>query len=55
MQSLASEPSGSPKVETLYEVRITLVNDNKAVAFELAKEYMFPEQLIQNFLNQNVQ
>jgi molecular chaperone GrpE (heat shock protein) len=26
-------------VETLYEVRITLVNDNKAVAFELAKEY----------------
>jgi hypothetical protein len=22
--------------------------------FELAKEYMFPEKIIQNFLNQNV-
>jgi len=41
MQVLASEPSGSPKVETLteYEVRITLTKDDKAVAFQLAGNY----------------
>ena len=35
------EPSGSPKVETRpeYEVRITMVSDNKAVAFQLAEAY----------------
>ena len=35
----------------LYTSKLESVKKN----FELAKEYMFPEQLIQNFLNQNVQ
>jgi hypothetical protein len=35
----------------LYMSKLESVKKN----FELAKEYMFPEKLIQNFLNQNVQ
>jgi hypothetical protein len=34
----------------LYESKIESVKKN----FDLAKKYMFPEQLIQNFLNENV-